>query len=163
MAARYRSNEDLTRLISKSIFVTNFPDSTTSKDLWKVCQDYGSVVDVYIPNRKSTFVRFIKVDNVDRLVGNFCTLWIGRMHLHANIVRFERSSIPPRSFHHTKPVNPGASSFASVMKGTVNIPLPSSSAPAMVLDDSCVVIRDLDHHVMGERFVGDDRAGITQN
>ncbi|GJZ07132.1 RNA-directed DNA polymerase, eukaryota [Tanacetum coccineum] len=32
----------------------------------------------------------------------------------------------------------------------VNIPLPSSSAPAMVLDDSCVVIRDLDHHVMGE-------------
>nr|GEX52308.1 probable pectinesterase/pectinesterase inhibitor 51 [Tanacetum cinerariifolium] len=34
------------------------------------------------------FVRFIKVDNVDRLVGgNLCTLWIGRMHLHANVDR----------------------------------------------------------------------------
>ncbi|GJZ95951.1 RNA-directed DNA polymerase, eukaryota [Tanacetum coccineum] len=91
MAARYRSNEDDTRSISKSIFVTNFPDSTTSNDLWKLCQGYGSVVDVYIPNRKSkagkhfAFVRFIRVDNNDRLVGNLCTLWIGRMHLHANL------------------------------------------------------------------------------
>ncbi|GKF10357.1 RNA-directed DNA polymerase, eukaryota, nucleotide-binding alpha-beta plait domain protein, partial [Tanacetum coccineum] len=132
--------EDHTRLISKSIFVTNFPASTTSKYLCKVCQDYGSVVDVFIPNRKSkvgkrfAFVHFIKVDNVDRLVGNLCTLWIGRMHLHANVVRFERSSIPPCSSPHSRPVNPSASSFASALKGTVNIPLPSSSAPAMVLD-----------------------------
>nr|GEV04833.1 RNA-directed DNA polymerase, eukaryota [Tanacetum cinerariifolium] len=68
----------------------NFPDNTTSKDLWEVCQGYGTVVDVYIPNRKSkagkrfAFVRFIKVENVDRLIGNLYTLWIGRMHLHAN-------------------------------------------------------------------------------
>nr|GEX94116.1 RNA-directed DNA polymerase, eukaryota, nucleotide-binding alpha-beta plait domain protein [Tanacetum cinerariifolium] len=70
MAARFRSNVDHTRLISKSIFVTNLPDNTTSKDLWEVCQGYGTVVDVYIPNRKSksrkrfAFVRFIKVENV---------------------------------------------------------------------------------------------------
>ncbi|GKF90279.1 RNA-directed DNA polymerase, eukaryota, nucleotide-binding alpha-beta plait domain protein, partial [Tanacetum coccineum] len=80
MATSFRSNADHTRLISKSIFVTNFPDSTTSKDLWKLCQSYGMVVDVYIPNRKSkagkmfAFIRFIKVDNNDRLVGNLCTL-----------------------------------------------------------------------------------------
>nr|GFB10109.1 RNA-directed DNA polymerase, eukaryota [Tanacetum cinerariifolium] len=60
----------------------------------KLCQSYGTVVDVYIPNRRSkagkrfAFVRFIKVDNVDRLVGNLCTLWIGRMHLHANVAEF---------------------------------------------------------------------------
>nr|GEV27328.1 putative photosystem I PsaA/PsaB [Tanacetum cinerariifolium] len=47
------SNADLTRTISKSIFVTNFPDNTTSADLWKICQTYGVVVDVYIPNRRS--------------------------------------------------------------------------------------------------------------
>ncbi|GJY97027.1 RNA-directed DNA polymerase, eukaryota [Tanacetum coccineum] len=127
MAGRARSNADYTRLISKSIFVTNFPDDTTSKVLWSVCQTYGTVVDVYIPNCKSkagkrfAFVRFIKVDNVDRLVGNLCTLWIGRMHLHANVVRFERASLQP-----------------------------SLSAPAMVLDDTCVVKRDLDNFVMGE-------------
>ncbi|GJR24865.1 RNA-directed DNA polymerase, eukaryota, nucleotide-binding alpha-beta plait domain protein [Tanacetum coccineum] len=48
-----RSNVDHTRLISKSIFVTNFPDNTTSKDLWEVCKGYGTVVDVFIPDRKS--------------------------------------------------------------------------------------------------------------
>nr|GFA39479.1 Phox-associated domain, sorting nexin [Tanacetum cinerariifolium] len=41
--------------------------------------------------KRFAFVRFIKVDNVDRLVGNLCTLWIGRMHLHANVVHFERT------------------------------------------------------------------------
>nr|GEW34084.1 reverse transcriptase domain-containing protein [Tanacetum cinerariifolium] len=157
MAARFCSNVDHTRLISKSIFVTNFPDNTTSKDLWEVCQGYGTVVDVYIPNRKSkagkrfAFVRFIKVENVDRLVGNPCTLWIGRMHLHANVVRFERSPI-----HSSRPTNPirsdniGAPSFASALKGNPNISLPISSSPAMVLDDSCVVKRDRDNYVMGE-------------
>ncbi|GJV13953.1 hypothetical protein Tco_1359276 [Tanacetum coccineum] len=44
---------------------TNFPDSTTSSDLWKLCQSYGSVVDVYIPNRRSkageTFVALVRL------------------------------------------------------------------------------------------------------
>ncbi|GKE33546.1 hypothetical protein Tco_1452868, partial [Tanacetum coccineum] len=59
---------------------------------------YGTVVDVFIPNRKSrlgkrfAFVRFIKVGNVDSLVENLCTLWIGRMHLHANVVRYNSHS-----------------------------------------------------------------------
>ncbi|GKA09451.1 RNA-directed DNA polymerase, eukaryota, nucleotide-binding alpha-beta plait domain protein [Tanacetum coccineum] len=124
MAARARSNVDHTRLISKSIFVTNFPDNTTSKDLWEVCKGYGTVVDVFIPDRKSkagkrfAFVRFIKVDNVDRLVGNLCTLWIGRMHLHANVARFDRPPIhSSRPNISTRPAANGASSFASVLKG----------------------------------------------
>nr|GEU81485.1 zinc finger, CCHC-type [Tanacetum cinerariifolium] len=109
---------------ARSIFVTNFPDSTSSKDLWKLCQSYGTVVDVYIPNRRSkagkrfAFVRFIKVDNVDRLVGNLCMLWIGRMHLHANVIRFEctpsqvpRPSQPVRKATHT------GNTFAFVVKG----------------------------------------------
>ncbi|GJT16235.1 RNA-directed DNA polymerase, eukaryota [Tanacetum coccineum] len=145
MATNFRSNADHTRLISKSIFVTNFPDNTSSKDLWKLCQDYGTVVDVYIPNRKSkagkrfAFVRFIKVENIDRLIGNLCTLWIGRMHLHANVVRFERSPIQAsRSASSARPNHTGASSFAIVLKGK-NTPVNASEAPAMVIDDSCVV------------------------
>ncbi|GJZ75151.1 RNA-directed DNA polymerase, eukaryota, nucleotide-binding alpha-beta plait domain protein [Tanacetum coccineum] len=134
MAARYRSNEDDTRSISKSIFLTNFPDSTTSNDLWKLFQGYGSVVDVYIPNRTSkagkhfAFVRFIRVDNIDRLVGNLCTLCSGRMHLNANVVRFERTTTKPsRSTFPAKPNNFGTSSFATVLKG--------NNAPPMLTRD----------------------------
>nr|GFA45407.1 RNA-directed DNA polymerase, eukaryota, reverse transcriptase zinc-binding domain protein [Tanacetum cinerariifolium] len=73
IAPGFRSNADSTRVISKSIFVTNFPNNTTAKDLWNLYQGYGTYV--FIPNRLSkagkrfTFVRFIRVDNLDRLVG----------------------------------------------------------------------------------------------
>nr|GFB58556.1 RNA-directed DNA polymerase, eukaryota, nucleotide-binding alpha-beta plait domain protein [Tanacetum cinerariifolium] len=111
MVTKVHSNADLTRTIFKFIFVTNFPDNTTSADLWEICQTYGVVVDVYIPNRRSkvgkrfVFVRFIKVTNVERLVGNLCTLWIGRMHLHANVVRFERT--PFQQSQPPPPTRPG--------------------------------------------------------
>ncbi|GJX45300.1 RNA-directed DNA polymerase, eukaryota [Tanacetum coccineum] len=156
MAGKARSNADLTRSISKSIFVTNFPDTTSAKDLWNLCQGYGTVVDVFIPNRLSkagkrfAFVRFIKVVNVDRLVGNLCTLWIGRMHLHANVVRFDRPPRPSNSSHSSKPVNNRAPSFASALKGSTNSPPFISPSPALVLDDSCVVTRELDNCVIGE-------------
>ncbi|GJX73334.1 RNA-directed DNA polymerase, eukaryota [Tanacetum coccineum] len=165
MAARNRSNSDHTRLISKSIFVTNFPDNTSAKDLWEVCKGYGTVVDVFIPNRKSrsgkrfAFVRFIKVGNVDRLVENLCTLWIGRMHLHANVVRYDRppisSSRPnvaprPTVKSVSRPSANGASSFVSVLKGNPNTINHISTSPAMVLDDECLVERDLDNFVLGE-------------
>nr|GEU42604.1 RNA-directed DNA polymerase, eukaryota, nucleotide-binding alpha-beta plait domain protein [Tanacetum cinerariifolium] len=90
------SNEELTQKISYSIYVTNFPDLVNSRDLWRECSVYGTVVDVYIPFKNSkagkrfAFVRFIKVFNLGRLVKNLCTLWIGRYHLFANEVRFDR-------------------------------------------------------------------------
>nr|GEU52460.1 RNA-directed DNA polymerase, eukaryota, nucleotide-binding alpha-beta plait domain protein [Tanacetum cinerariifolium] len=91
-----KSNEDHTREISQSVFVANFPESTQSGDLWKVCSTYGTVIDVFIPNKRSksgkrfAFVRYIKVFNLVRLVENLCTIWIGRYNLYANQVRFER-------------------------------------------------------------------------
>ncbi|GJZ29352.1 RNA-directed DNA polymerase, eukaryota [Tanacetum coccineum] len=124
MAGKFRSNEDLTRAISNSIFMTNFPDSTSAKDLWNLCSGYRTVVDVYIPNRRSkvgkwfAFVRFIKVENIDRLVGNLCTLWIGRMHIHANVVHFTH---PPRATRVSQPpkrVISGTSSYVSAVKGS---------------------------------------------
>ncbi|PWA43309.1 hypothetical protein CTI12_AA536690 [Artemisia annua] len=97
MARRFdKSNEALTQKISHSIFVTNFPDSVSSRDLWRECSVYGTVVDVFIPSKKSkagkrfAFVSFIKVFNLDRLVKNLCTLWIGRYHLFAKLARFDR-------------------------------------------------------------------------
>nr|GFB65323.1 hypothetical protein [Tanacetum cinerariifolium] len=120
MTSSFRSNMDYACAIARSIFVINFPDSTSSKDLWKLCQSYGTVVDVYIPNRRSkagkrfAFVRFIKVDNVDRLVGNL----------------LPRPSQPVRKATHT------GNTFASVVKG--NLVSPMSLSPALVLDDTCL-------------------------
>ncbi|GKD31996.1 RNA-directed DNA polymerase, eukaryota, partial [Tanacetum coccineum] len=160
------SNEDLTQKISHSIFVTNFPVSVCSRDLWKVCSTYGTVVDVFIPSKLSkagkrfAFVRFIKVFNLDRLVENLCTLWIGSHHLFANHVRFDRPSkpkvqnikFPPKNGTHQVQGNGNkqSGSFVSAVKGIPQTSAQPFSLPALVLDDSCLVTKDLDNCVMGE-------------
>ncbi|GKC18431.1 RNA-directed DNA polymerase, eukaryota, nucleotide-binding alpha-beta plait domain protein, partial [Tanacetum coccineum] len=160
------SNEDLTQKISHSIFVTNFPVSVCSRDLWKVCSTYGTVVDVFIPSKLSkagkrfAFVRFIKVFNLDRLVENLCTLWIGSHHLFANHVRFDRPSkpkvqnikFPPKNGTHQVQGNGNkqSGSFVSAVKGIPQTSAQPFSLPALVLDDSRLVTKDLDNCVMGE-------------
>nr|GEV78219.1 RNA-directed DNA polymerase, eukaryota [Tanacetum cinerariifolium] len=115
------------------VFVTNFPDNFGSRDLWKLCEAYGNVVDMFIPKHKSkagrrfAFVRFIRVVDLVRLIGNLCTLWVGRFHLHANAVRYERPYLQA-------PIGHVASSFSS---------------PTLVLDDSCIIERGLSRHAMG--------------
>ncbi|GKB63838.1 RNA-directed DNA polymerase, eukaryota, nucleotide-binding alpha-beta plait domain protein, partial [Tanacetum coccineum] len=97
---QFTSNQELTQKISHSVFVTNFPDYVNSSDLWEKCSVYGTVVDVFIPSKKSkagkrfTFVHFIKVFNIDKLVVNLFTLWIGSYHLFANQVRYDRPHKP---------------------------------------------------------------------
>ncbi|GJR84433.1 RNA-directed DNA polymerase, eukaryota [Tanacetum coccineum] len=160
---RYRSKEDDVNRISTSIYVTNFPDSFSAKDLFQTCKQYGHVIDSFIPEKKSKegkrfgFVRFINVFSVDRLVGNLCTIWINRLKLHANIARYQRESLnikkgsmkkndeSPRPYQRINPVKSDVPSFASALKG-----IPLQSSPAMVLDDSCLVSRDLDNYVLGE-------------
>nr|GEW49178.1 RNA-directed DNA polymerase, eukaryota, reverse transcriptase zinc-binding domain protein [Tanacetum cinerariifolium] len=64
-----RSYEDEVNKIPISIFITNFPDQFYVKDLWKVCNQYGNVIDTFIPNRRTKlskrfgFVCFIKYPN----------------------------------------------------------------------------------------------------
>ncbi|GJT89198.1 RNA-directed DNA polymerase, eukaryota, partial [Tanacetum coccineum] len=120
---------------------------------------YGKVVDVFIPNRKSkagkrfAFVRFIRVDDMERLIGNLCTLWVGRFHLHANAVRYERSNKPPPSVRFPPPqIHKQSGSYATAVKDFNSPPVissPVSSSPALVLDDTCVNADDLSRHVMG--------------
>ncbi|GJQ92120.1 hypothetical protein Tco_0003259 [Tanacetum coccineum] len=49
----YRSKEDKTQSISRLVLVTNFLDHVMGHDLWKVCNDYGVVVDAFILYNKS--------------------------------------------------------------------------------------------------------------
>nr|GEW73697.1 hypothetical protein [Tanacetum cinerariifolium] len=170
-ASRYfSSKEDQTMWISKSVFITNFPEHFSSSDLWRVCNTYGKVVDVYIPLKKSkagkkfAFVRFISIANLDRLIGNLCTIWIGRLHLHANQVRFQRnhkggSPVVHHSVgketHSVGKETP--SSFADILKNKSqphkDACLPTvvlDSIPAIVLDESCLVDKDLSCAVLGK-------------
>nr|GEW83773.1 RNA-directed DNA polymerase, eukaryota [Tanacetum cinerariifolium] len=108
------------------IIVTN----TTS-----TCHRKGKVVDVFIPNRKSkarkrfAFVRFIRVDDLDRLINNLCMLWVGRLHLQANILCL----------------------FVVVVNDKQGFPaLNSIDPPALVLDDDCVIKEDLSRSVLGK-------------
>nr|GEW69331.1 RNA-directed DNA polymerase, eukaryota [Tanacetum cinerariifolium] len=95
----YRSKEDDVARISMSIYVTNFPDSFSAKDLFHLCKQYGHVMDSFIPIKRSEngkrfgFVRFINVFNKERLVNNLCTVWSGRFKLQANIARFQRTPV----------------------------------------------------------------------
>nr|GEZ54015.1 RNA-directed DNA polymerase, eukaryota [Tanacetum cinerariifolium] len=161
-----QSKADQTVRISKSVFVSNFPEGCTVKYLWKVCNDYGTVVDVFIPNKKSkvgkrfAFVRFIKVINLDRLIENLNTIWIGRFHLFANPVRFERPKKPnllphnnvavayPRGVDQAKGQFQ-TRSYVNVVNGSSPVGVHGhsiSSTSVLVLDDSCVVERDLSNH-----------------
>ncbi|PWA58318.1 hypothetical protein CTI12_AA401100 [Artemisia annua] len=138
------SKEDEVQKISTSIFVTNFPEYARAKDLCNVCKQYGHVVDAFIPNRRSKaskrfgFVRFIKVFDVDRLVSNLCTLWIGNHDLHANVVRFQRPSISNNSkqtHQNGDPINK-ETSYAHAITGKAK--LKEDCEPVMVLDEVCL-------------------------
>nr|GEV47815.1 RNA-directed DNA polymerase, eukaryota, nucleotide-binding alpha-beta plait domain protein [Tanacetum cinerariifolium] len=140
-----------------------------TRDLWKSCSVYGTVVNVFIPSKKSkagkrfAFVRFIKVFNLDRLVENLCTIWIGRYHLYVDSVRFEQSyksflaptanaaEVPKKSFV-PQYSNAWPCSYANVVNGESPSSYGSllSTSPAMVLEDTCLVVRDLSKHVMGK-------------
>nr|GEZ56195.1 RNA-directed DNA polymerase, eukaryota, nucleotide-binding alpha-beta plait domain protein [Tanacetum cinerariifolium] len=137
-----------------------------------MCNDYGTVLDVFIPNKKTkagkrfAFVRFIKVINLDRLIENLNTIWIGRFHLFTNHVRFERpkklvfptyKAMPAAPSNSTGFRQPNAQdharSYVNVVNGSSTAAVPGpyiSSASALVLDDSCVVERDLSKYAMGK-------------
>ncbi|GJY03282.1 nucleotide-binding alpha-beta plait domain-containing protein [Tanacetum coccineum] len=166
----FRSKEDGVQQISTLVFVTNFPDQFSAKDLWNTCKQYGYVVDTFIPNRKSKagkrfgFVRFIKIFDVDRLVNNLCTVWVGRHKIHSNLARFQR---PPmyknnnqakigKSRHNlgvpikTKGPNGTSNSYAHVVKGSQSHNLDSENIPAMMLDDSCLNQQNFNCCLMGK-------------
>ncbi|GJW81313.1 nucleotide-binding alpha-beta plait domain-containing protein [Tanacetum coccineum] len=166
----FRSKEDDVNRISTSVFVTSFPESFTAKDLFHTCKQYGHVVHSFIPEKRSKngkrfgFVRFINVFNLDRLVSNLCTIWIGRLKIHANVARFHRTSAKGE-YPHVKKANDvntygrkfsgendknNGRSFVNVLKdnnGTSS--METDSKPAIVLDDDCVQSKDLSQSLMG--------------
>nr|GEW22964.1 nucleotide-binding alpha-beta plait domain-containing protein [Tanacetum cinerariifolium] len=56
--AKYRSKEDDVNHISISIFVMNFLESFSAKDLFHTCKQYGHVVDSFIQSKRTKEARF---------------------------------------------------------------------------------------------------------
>ncbi|GJY21566.1 RNA-directed DNA polymerase, eukaryota [Tanacetum coccineum] len=139
------SKQDDVARISTSIYVTNFPISFTAKDLYHTCKQYGHVVDSFIPvknakdGKRFGFVKFINVFNVERLVNNLCTIWIGRLKLHANVARFSRESKGGGGVEKCEKGEERRT--GNVLKGD------SGNSPAIVLDDDCGNDVDLSRHV----------------
>ncbi|GJY78973.1 RNA-directed DNA polymerase, eukaryota [Tanacetum coccineum] len=152
---------------------TGLLHNTTFDQVLESAAFFGTVVDVFIPFKKSqagkrfAFVRFIKVFSLDRLVKNLCTIWIGRHHLYANQVRFERPNKPVsptnngmnkdstkrQSFTGHKRGNNSGGSYAHVVNGGSSVANPASlisPSPALVLDETCVIERDFSKCVMGK-------------
>nr|GEU36812.1 RNA-directed DNA polymerase, eukaryota [Tanacetum cinerariifolium] len=141
-----RGFEDHTQRISNSVYVTNFPDSVTPRDMWNSCSAYGTMLDVFIPVKKSK---------------------VGRHHLFANKVRYERpqkyvssfntkpgvnSKPPSTSVLHQPAVRTG--SYANMVNSAPIAKIKNSSTPmfdlpALVLDETCANDSDITHHVMG--------------
>ncbi|GKA77091.1 nucleotide-binding alpha-beta plait domain-containing protein [Tanacetum coccineum] len=167
----YRTKEDDVAKISTSIFVTNFPELFSAKDLFQSCKQYGHVVDTFIPNKRSKagkrfgFVRFINVFNDERLVNNLCTIWNDRLKLHANIARFNRAPLKESNIrekeggkHKTYSNAPSkdngfmaeSNSFAQVVKGgSMSGNTECDSIPAIDLDDECLYSKDVANSLMG--------------
>nr|GEY50572.1 RNA-directed DNA polymerase, eukaryota, reverse transcriptase zinc-binding domain protein [Tanacetum cinerariifolium] len=163
-----RTKEDDLAKISTSLFVTNFSDTCSAKDLFNSCKQYGHVVDAYIPLKRSKagkrfgFVRFINVFSVERLVNNLCTVWIGHHRLHANITRFQiplvkenksaslnggdlnfNSKTNGSTYVYRNQKDSGGQSYVNVVKGPNQNGSKDIEPPTMVLEDNCILSKDM--------------------
>nr|GEY88845.1 nucleotide-binding alpha-beta plait domain-containing protein [Tanacetum cinerariifolium] len=169
--ARQSKEDDVSR-ISTSIYVSNFPESFSAKDLFHSCKQYGHVVDNFIPFKRSKdgkrfgFVCFINVFNVERLVSNLCTIWVDRSKFHANIARFHRAPLnnnkvtTEQKFGYNRNINnvrakegvtTGSSkSYVHAVK-VKNMfgALECDFMPSIVLDDECLISKYLSKALLG--------------
>nr|GEW45737.1 RNA-directed DNA polymerase, eukaryota [Tanacetum cinerariifolium] len=87
------SKKDDVQKISTSVFVRNFL------------------------GKRFGFMRFIKVLDIDRLINNLCTVWVGRKKIHANVARFQREQRHKQSNNVN---NKGTNNFNHGAKGMTN-------------------------------------------
>nr|GEX71343.1 RNA-directed DNA polymerase, eukaryota, reverse transcriptase zinc-binding domain protein [Tanacetum cinerariifolium] len=151
--------------VTSTIYITNFPPSTGSKDLWNHCSKHGTFVDVYIARklskvgRKFAFVRFLKIKNNESLVNDLNKIWIGSYHLYAAMAKFEKNhntttkSIPISSFTktndpskqvpHSTYTNPNQS-YVNVLNGNGSSnTVPKPSKPTNILKSVTLDVSDL--------------------
>ncbi|GKA82068.1 nucleotide-binding alpha-beta plait domain-containing protein [Tanacetum coccineum] len=138
-----QSKEDDVAKISTSIFVSNFPDSVSAKDLFHSCKQYGHVVDSFIPmkrlkdGKRFGFVRFI---NVFMKNGNKYKTANQKKHEGRKNTFYDPSK-EAGTFD-------SRNSFVNVLKGT-NMVKETDSSPVIVLEEDCLNSKDLSNSLIG--------------
>jgi len=95
-----REKRERVSMADTSFFFTNFPEHFMERDLWKVFQRWGRVLDVFVSrklnarNRKFGFVRFQGVNDVFSLEREFDAIWIGTWKLQVNLPKYHRKDGP---------------------------------------------------------------------
>nr|GEV30353.1 RNA-directed DNA polymerase, eukaryota, reverse transcriptase zinc-binding domain protein [Tanacetum cinerariifolium] len=164
-------------IATDQVYVANLSSHLTVRELWKICGKMGTLVDVYIAKRKNhlgqmfAFCRYIKVSDSKTLIDSLSYVWIGKLRLHANVAKFDRNVVSKPShagekdsidLQPKKPylagekeynvVNMGTnnSSFAFVLNAGGKPKIVADSARTIVLDDECIMERDLSCALMGK-------------
>ncbi|GJV44428.1 RNA-directed DNA polymerase, eukaryota, reverse transcriptase zinc-binding domain protein [Tanacetum coccineum] len=88
--------------VSVTVYVSNFPTTVGSLDLWKLCDRHRSVADVYIAQKLSksghhfAFVQFVKIPDSKLLLEDLNKIGIISYHLFASMARFDRKQFSQR-------------------------------------------------------------------
>ncbi|GJY32596.1 zinc finger, CCHC-type containing protein [Tanacetum coccineum] len=92
------------------------------------------------------------VDNIDHLVTNLYTIWIGRFHLHVIFACFHRERKPSAPSHPSKANERNSPcSYVFILKsGKTNNVMSDHVFPSLILDDSCISDRDFSLSLMGK-------------
>ncbi|GKF02752.1 nucleotide-binding alpha-beta plait domain-containing protein, partial [Tanacetum coccineum] len=144
-----------------------FPENFSAKELFQSCKQYGHVVDSFIPRKRTKegkrfgFVRFINVFNIDRLVNNLCTIWVGQFKLHANKARFQKATLNKgQGADHKKVANSphpnsgdsgSTNSYVNAVKKQKSV---DHDSPAIVLDEDCALPYQSQERSYERRFRG---------
>nr|GEW27250.1 nucleotide-binding alpha-beta plait domain-containing protein [Tanacetum cinerariifolium] len=123
--------------ISTSIFVTNFPDLFSAKDLFHSYKKYGHVFDTFIPSKRSKAEK-----RFHRAPLN------GNKFQEKKDVGINRSgtNVPSKDVM----VTSTGKAYVHVVKGNnMSGTMECDSIPAIVLDDECLYSKDLSKSLLG--------------
>jgi RNA recognition motif-containing protein len=116
-----------------TFFFTNLPKNVKEKDLWFRFACYGSLGEVYIPNKvdkqghRFGFVKFREVKDAVELLRSISDIWFGSFKLRVNRANFRKNSkpepkvTPPNGQRREMNVIQGIMSFkGALVKGRVD-------------------------------------------
>lgn len=81
--------------VSRSLYVSNFPEDWVAKDVKETLEKYWPVIDVFLPQKRNAtgkrfaFARFEKNANLSEILVELKGLWIGDYKIIAHRARFD--------------------------------------------------------------------------
>lgn len=81
-----------------TFFVSNIPDGCSASKIWKIFQQFGCLVDVYVARKRDRmgqcfgFARFIKVQHEEKLEKDLSNIFIEKRRLVVNVSKYKRKA-----------------------------------------------------------------------